>query len=178
MSINNKKKPLDRHKIVLENTGKGMPLGKAMRLAGYADSYADNPQDFKETKSWEALMEEHLSDARLTQVHEELLSARRLEHMVFPPEAQQKKKGTEVLSDDMIKEFMASVNCVVRKIVHQDMARHVYFWAYDNQARDKALDKGYKLKSKYAPEEFNLKFKGFSKAQIIDNIMNKITKKK
>jgi len=40
------------------------------------------------------------------------------------------------------------------------------------------LDMAYKLKSKYAPEEHNLKFKGFSKAQLIDSIMSKITKKK
>lgn len=41
-----------------------------------------------------------------------------------------------------------------------------------------ALDMSYKLKSKYAPEEYNLKFKGFSKQQLINTIMNKITKKK
>lgn len=41
-----------------------------------------------------------------------------------------------------------------------------------------ALDMGYKLKSKYAPEEFNMKFKGFNKDQLIDLIMSKITKKK
>jgi hypothetical protein len=41
-----------------------------------------------------------------------------------------------------------------------------------------ALDMAFKLKSKYAPEEYNLKFKGFSKEQLVSTILNKITKKK
>ena len=37
---------------------------------------------------------------------------------------------------------------------------------------------GYKLKGKYSPEEINMKFKGFTKEQLISSIMDKITNKK
>ena len=41
-----------------------------------------------------------------------------------------------------------------------------------------AIDMGYKLKGKYSPEEINMKFKGFTKEQLISSIMDKITNKK
>lgn len=41
-----------------------------------------------------------------------------------------------------------------------------------------ALDMMYKIKGKYAPEEFNMKFKGFSKTQLVERLLSKITKPK
>lgn len=188
MKKETKKKPLERHKNVLkkisENIGSGMNVQQAVIDAGYSESYAKSGH-IKETKSWEILIEERLSDDTLTRVHTELLNSHRPDHMVFPPLLMIKnKKGgdnvtpKEEITDEMIIEFLASTGCKVKRIVHGDQARHVYFWSPDNMARDKALDKGYKLKSKYAPEEYNLKFKSFSKRQLIEAIMGKITKKK
>jgi len=178
--------PLERHKLVLkrisENLGKGISLGDAMRREGYSESYANNPQQLRDTRSWDTLLKEELADGELMKVHRSLLNSTRLDHMVFPPlSTKKKKKGgeeTEIVTDEMIIEFLESVDCKVKKIVHGEQARHVYFWSYDNQARDKALDKGYKLKGKYEPEQLNLKFAGFNKAQLIDSIMSKIAKKK
>jgi|GEM_PF-1107146 len=176
------KQPLERHKKILENLGKGKTLGEAMKDAGYSQNYADNPQQLRKTKSWETLIETVLSDDKLIQVHSELLNSSTIDHLTFPVfiESKSKKKKVkgEQLTDEEITELLKSVNCVVKKIVHGEQARHVYFWSADNMARDKALDKAYKLKGKYEPEEYNLKFKGFSKEQLVDLILGKITKQK
>lgn len=180
------KKPLEKHKLVLknlsENIRKGMTMEQAMLAVGYSESYAKSSTHLKDTRSWDILLKEELADGELMKVHRSLLNSTRLDHMVFPPlSTKKKKKGgeeTEIITDEMIIEFLESVDCKVKKIVHGEQARHVYFWSYDNQARDKALDKGYKLKGKYEPEQLNLKFAGFNKAQLIDSIMSKIAKKK
>lgn len=113
-------------------------------------------------------------DELLKNKHLELLNASRLEHMVFPTfnsdsdEGQDEEfddleelenkgeKFGEQLTDAQIRELLASVNCTVRKIVHGEQARHVYFWAADNQAQDKALDKAYKIRGLYAAEKREL----------------------
>lgn len=114
---------------------------------------------------------EHFDDEEVVKVHKQNLTATRLDHMVFPlgPEGEddlnfsgatpnQKNRIEEyvertTLTDKDIIDMLAEVNCTVRKIVHGETARHVYFWAADNMARDKALDKVYKLKGAYAPEK-------------------------
>jgi len=172
------KKPLERHKIVVENLGKGKTLGQSILAAGYSEAYSKNPHQLKGTESWDTLVKIVLSDDKLIRIHDSLLNSHRLDHMTFPPEVQQKKKGAEIISDEDIENLFLELGCRLRKIVHGDLARHVYFWSPDNQARDKALEKAYKIKNKFAPEEYNLKFKGFSKNQLIDTILSKITKKK
>lgn len=116
-----------------------------------------------------------LLDEDLIRKHKELLNSTRIDHMVFPlgpkgedddlfsggrpdkdttPETDGNLKAERTtLTDKEIIEMLAEVNCKVRRIVHGESARHVYFWAADNMARDKALDKAYKLKGTYAPEK-------------------------
>ncbi len=116
---------------------------------------------------------ERLEDDMLLGIHKSLLHSRRLDHMVFPlgpkddvkePQANlspeiktvmeaQKELERTKLSDRDIEQLLKDAGCVLRKIVHGQTARHVYFWAPDNMARDKALDKAYKLKGTYAPEK-------------------------
>lgn len=199
----NKKIVLEKHKILLkglsDNIGKGKnTMQSKMIEQGYSESYAKSGH-IKDTRSWDVLLKDELTDGELMQVHKSLLKSARLDHMVFATgprdeadkldyieraraKAKKDKKeydeSIEYITDDDIKEMLYSTNCLVRRIVHRDTARDVYFWSPDNMARDKALDKGYKLKGKYEPEELNLKFKGFSKEQLIDSIMGKLTKKK
>ena len=128
--------------------GKPMPpIGYIMLQAGYSEESAKKPYRLKEAKGFRDLLEENgLDDASLAKKHQELLNASRIDHMVFPTDE-------EALPDDEIRELLASVNCKVRRIVHGETARHVYFWASDNKARLTALDMGYKLKGSYAPEK-------------------------
>lgn len=60
------------------------------------------------------------------------------------------------MTDKDIVELLASVGCTVKRIIPMYGLRHVYFWSPDNMARDKALDKAYKIKGSYAAEKLNL----------------------
>lgn len=137
-----KKKPLERHKKVLENIGKGMSLGKAMRKQGYSDTYADNPQYLRNTKSFQLQLEEVLPNSSLLKRHKQLLVKE------------------EIILDSKGKK----VKIIYTGQPHSDVKQ--------------AIDMGYKLFGVYTPEEMNLKFKGFSKPQLIEFIMGKIAKKK
>ncbi len=185
-----------KHRKVLtklaENGGK---LAEAIRETGlYSESVARNPDKITNSKTWQELVEEEMPDSLLADVHKSLLNASRLDHMVFPlgprNEAQRAKYveqekakalkanrewvEQDFLTDDDIAEYLADVNCTLRRIVHGETARHVYFFAADNKARDAALDKGYKLKGRYGNEgvppprgnTYNFVFSSEAQAQI------------
>lgn len=181
-------------KKVVENGGN---VSQAMIEAGYSPNTAHTPQKLTESKGWEELMEEFLSDKELQEKHRELLNATRLDHMVFPPLRMKKieeeddedieegdrlepqghggalkRNGTKVeqsgMPDEAIIEMLASVGCTVRRIEHGEQARHVYFWSADSKARKDALDMAYKLKGRYATEKVDVTTKG-EKVNIDDN---------
>ncbi len=111
-----------------------------------------------------------LNDEMLKEKHLELMNAMSLDHMTFP--VGPKKNETEddtILSDEEIKEMLSTVGCTVRRIVHGEQARHVYFWTPDNTSRDKALDKAYKIRGKYAAEKhINLNIDAEPNAKVTD----------
>lgn len=68
-----------QHRMVYEELQKPENKGqisKAMIAAGYADSTARVPSLITDSKSWAALMEEHLPESLLTLRHSELLNKR------------------------------------------------------------------------------------------------------
>ncbi len=158
---------------IVENRGN---VSKGMRDAGYADKTVKNPSNLTESKAWEEIMEDVLPDENLAEIHRQQLNSTRIDHMVFPlgPKGEDddnfsgakpdKDKETKneievertTLTDEEIIDMLAAVNCTVKRIVHGQTARHVYFWSPDNMARDKALDKAYKLKGHYKAEKKEL----------------------
>ena len=134
----------------------GSPIGKTMLEAGYSKTVAENPKKLTESKGFRELMEENgLDDASLTRTHNELLKSARLDHMIFPlgPKKHETPEDAETLADTDIKLMLADLKCTVRRIVHGETARHVYFWSPNDKTRTSALDMGYKLKGHYAPEK-------------------------
>jgi hypothetical protein len=161
---------------VVEKVRKGekISISREIKESGvYADSMVAHPEKITRSKGWQYLLHTHLSDKLLSETHHDLLKSTTLDHMVFPigvktndekknyylkREQEAKKKGEEykhieILSDEDINELLLSVNCTVKKIIHGEQARHVYFWSADNRARKDGLDMAYKLKGKYAPEK-------------------------
>lgn len=159
----------------LENLGSDSPktMGTILKESGYADTIAENPQIITTSKGFKELLEEALPDSLLTERHKELLNSTHLDHMVFPlgpktnddkeayiilrtAEAKANKKEyneRDVLSDEEITILLKGVNCITRRFVHGETARHVYFWAKDNKAVKDALDMAFKLKGSYAAEK-------------------------
>ncbi len=174
------KKPTENQKVVFSRVvekvkkGEKVSITKEMRESGvYSEATSKHPEKITESKGWQTLLEENLGDGLLSQTHHDLLKSTTLDHMTFPlgvktndekeefykkREAEALAKGKEyqhieILSDEDIKELLSSVNCTVRRIVHGEQARYVYFWSADNRARKDGLDMAYKLTGKYAPEK-------------------------
>lgn len=161
------KKAFDK---MLENGG---VVSSAMIEAGYSPAMAKNPQKLTGTLAWQQLMEEYLPDDEIAEKHKELLRSTRLDHQVFalgPKDEEDKKKYIEIdkakaikegkeyreieyVTDEDIRQMLEDINCKVRRIVHRETARDVYFWVADNRSRKDAIDMAYKLKGTYAPEK-------------------------
>lgn len=143
--------------------------GEVLREAGYTQEVSEQPGRVIESDSFQKLLEEVLPDAALAETHERLLKTRKIEHMVFPlgqeGEDDPNLSGATpnehnpmddltypvertTLSDQEIKDMLAEVNCIVKRIVHGQTARHVYFWAHDAKAQASALELAYKLKGR------------------------------
>ena len=60
-------------KQISENVRNEVSIGEAMRNAGYSEAYSKNPNHFRETNAWQALMLMHISDQLLASVHHGLL---------------------------------------------------------------------------------------------------------
>ena len=155
-------------KKISENLGKGKSLGEIMRELGYSKTYSLNPDQLKATSSWQALMDKYLSDEDLAETHKGLLKATSIDHMVFITDE-------KTLPDDEIREMLASVNCTVRKIIHGETARHVYFWSPDNRARKDGVEMAYKLKKRYGDTTIVHKFGEFSDAELEEEIAGEIS---
>ncbi len=175
--LNQKVKP--QHKVVFrnlsENLGKkgkgkgnrGVSIKKAMMDKGYSESYAESGQ-IKKTKSWAVLVEEFLGDEFLLQQHEELFNAKQVERFIFPTR----------LKDEEIIDMVNEAGFTVITIRPSPLGKMAFYSIPNARAKKDALDFAFKIKGKFSPEELNVKFKGFSKEQLIENIMNKVTKKK
>lgn len=174
MAATENQKKVFKQVVAKVKKGEKISITKEMRESGvYSKATSKHPEKITKSKGWQELLNEHLSDGLLSMRHHELLNATTLDHQTYPMgtrtnaekeewykkrEKDAKKKKVpymqvEILSDEDIRELLASVNCTVRRIVHGEMARYVYFWSADNRARKDALDMGYKLKGKYAPEK-------------------------
>lgn len=130
-------------------------------------------------KTFKELIDAHMPEESVIKRHVSQLNATRLDHMTFPlgPEGEddinlsgaivskpieeydeedgelpREVQERTTLTDKEIIDMLAEVNCTVRRIVHGEQARHVYFWSPDNNARDKALDKAYKIRGRYVDE--------------------------
>lgn len=174
------KQPTENQKVVFNRVvdkvrkGTKVSISKEMRESGvYSETTSTKPDKLTKSKGWQALIKTYLGDGLLSQTHHDLLKSTTLDHMTFPlgvrtnlekEEEYEKRKAkaiekgedykhVDILSDEEIKELLASVNCTVKKIVHGEQARYVYFWSADNRARKDGLDMAYKLTGKYAPEK-------------------------
>lgn len=164
-------KPTLKQKLLvgkyIENRGNAY---RAAIEAGYSHNTAVNARkNIIESKGFTELLEEMLPDSDLLDVHKGLLGSTKLDHMTFPlgPAGEDDpnlsgahpngpnvldKAGVPVerttLSDEEIKVMIAEVGGQVRRIVHGDTARHVYFWAPNDNARQQALKLAYELRGK------------------------------
>lgn len=190
VKIPQKREPTPRQikaaQLMAENGRKDKPAstGAILKEAGYSDAVVDVPSKVTSSPVFQELLEQFMPDNTLAETHKRLLSTRKIEHMVFPlgPEGEDDDNlsgstpnapnpmddiGSPVerttLSDKEIKDMLAEVNCTVKRIVHGQTARHVYFWAHDAKAQGSALELAYKMKGYLSKDgngssQFNFNF--------------------
>lgn len=142
------KKVLDT--LVKENLGKSRKSEyQALIDEGYSHSYARSGQ-IKKTKAWETLTAERFHDDKLSNIHAQLIVAKKIDYMLF----------THEIPDQDIYELLESVGCTPKKIVHGVAGTHVWFWAPDNKSRKDAIELAYKVRGKLAPETIKLERTG------------------
>lgn len=118
---------------------------------GYSESYARGGH-IKKSKTWQALTEERLNEDKISNIHAELIVAKKIDYMLFTAE----------IEDKDIYELMDSVKCTVKKIVHGIQGTHVWFWLADNRIRKDAVEMAYKVLGKFAPEKIELEATGLA----------------
>lgn len=61
--------------VMNELLANGGSMKQAMIKAGYSEAYAKNPKKFRETATWQELLEENLPDWLLAETHFDLLTS-------------------------------------------------------------------------------------------------------
>jgi hypothetical protein len=179
---NNKKKigiVAIKHKAVYDrltvkqNGGKKgkVSMYEAMLAEGYSEEYA-RKGSLPKTKTWEKLLEERLGDDKLSNIHQQLMVAKKLDYMLF----------TSEIKDEDVYTLLESVGCTPKKIVHGIQGTHVWFWAPDSKTRKDALELAFKIRGKMSPEVVEVRdgLKAMSDADlavIIKKQTAKLTKK-
>lgn len=138
-----------------------MALGTAIRAVGMSEFAARNPgKAVTSSPEWSELLDSYLPQGELLETHRGLLRASKIDHLVFT--------AGDNPSDEEIGEMLADVNCKVRKITHNETARHVYFFAPDNRARKDALEMAYKLRGSFAADQLAVAFSLAALAKLRD----------
>lgn len=171
--------------------GERVNKGQALRDAGYSDVMSEQPSRVFGSPTIIAIMDKMgLSEDDLASGHKYLLNAQRGEHMVFPPfrevwetEEKEEKEDENVemkngvskavgerMTDEQIRDFIQSFGGIVHRIVHGDMARHVYYRVRDARALKDALDMGYQIRGSYAPKKIDKRIGVWSMKELRDKM--------
>lgn len=126
-----------------------MSIYQAMIEEGYSPEYA-RQGGLRKTKSWDKLLVDRLGDDKLSNIHSQLMVAKKLDYMLF----------THEIKDDDIYDLIESVGCQLKKLVHGVQGTHVWFFAPDNKTRKDALELSYKVRGKMAAEKLEVESTG------------------
>lgn len=151
--IKPKLKPTPRQKKVIKAlSANGGSLADAMRSAGYAESYARNPQKMTASETWQELLERVLPDSKLTEKLDELLESSTVDTFYVD------KK----LEDPQIHAIARKARVKIFLIQRDGRSpqTRVYISKPDSATQRAALDMGFKVKGLYAAERLDLNVKG------------------
>lgn len=115
-----------------------MSLKQAAIDAGYSESYADSGQIAK-GKTWEEVMEEFFPDAEIAKIHQDQLRAEDIKQINFHYK----------VKDDELDQILSAKGLKLLGTKRFMTSAIAYVLVPDRFARDKALDKVYKLKKRY-----------------------------
>lgn len=147
----------ERQKKVLEKVGKGFPVSRAMREAGYSESYAKNPQRVRKTKTFQEIFNEYVPDSLISKATKQLVKDREAFTYTFPASFTEeevhdamKKKG--IRKNQYFCKLAKEIKVIRDKVVE------VEYWRVDGSKPSglvipKGLDIAMRGKGYYAPEK-------------------------
>lgn len=147
----------ERQKKVLEKVGKGFPVSRAMREAGYSESYAKNPQRVRKTKTFQEIFNEYVPDSLISKATKQLVKDREPFTYTFPASFTEeevhdamKKKG--IRKNQYFCKLAKEIKVIRDKVVE------VEYWRVDGSKPSglvipKGLDIAMRGKGYYAPEK-------------------------
>jgi hypothetical protein len=145
--------PVTKRKKLIEviknkvETGQEIPSKKQLLIeAGYSAKTAINPADVFDRKGFQKQLEEVIPDALLLLKHQELLASKELKRRFFE----------DSFTDKEINDTITQLGGKVQKIIRNYRGNKesvCYYLINKAQVVTTALDMGYKLKGKYAPEK-------------------------
>jgi len=150
----------ERQKKVLEKVGKGFPVSRAMREAGYSESYAKNPQRVRKTKTFQEIFNEYVPDSLISKATKQLVKDREPFTYTFPASFTEeevhdamKKKG--IRKNQYFCKLAKEIKVIRDKVVE------VEYWRVDGSKPSglvipKGLDIAMRGKGYYAPEKIAL----------------------
>jgi len=138
---------------------------QVIREAGYPESRQNDTSKIFSRPILAVLDRLGITEGLASEVVKKNLKSKKIEHFTFPPynkeaikpdngqEYRTAEKKGEQLTDQEIIVMMNEVNCTVKKIVHGDLVRHVYFWSPDSKTQLEAADMIFNLIGSYAPKK-------------------------
>ena len=127
-----------------ELVGNGGNVTKAMIAAGYSPATANTPGTLTQSKAWPELLEKFVPDSLLVKKHKEQLEASKHTRLYFDID------DDDDLIEDVCKRL--GVELLYIKINKDKTGKTANVKAPDFFFRDLALDKGYKVKGRYAQD--------------------------
>ncbi len=139
--------------------------------AGFKENYV-RAGGLRNSKSWNELIEQYLPDGLLAETHHNLITAKKLDYMLFSPD----------VKDEDIYVLLENIGAVVKKLIRGQAGTHAYYYVSDNRTQKDATELAYKIKGKMSPEVIKLEGGLASKsdeelALIIKQQTKKFTKK-
>ncbi|MFH1047232.1 MAG: hypothetical protein V1738_02915 [Patescibacteria group bacterium] len=132
-------------KILSENVG--IPLGQAMREAGYSSSTSKTPARLTSSKGWSEAVREALPEDSLLAAHHNLLAATTIQSMLFPKD----------MRSHEIKKIICSVpdNALVT-IKDTRKGKKATYTTLDRSTVLLALQMAYRVRGLYSPKKMSV----------------------
>ena len=147
----------ERQKKLLGNVGKGYSVARAMREAGYSDSYANNPQTVRRSKSFQEIFDKYVPDSLISKATRQLVNDRQPVSYSFP------STMTEQEVHDAMKKFGFRKNQYFHKlltdvkVVKGNLVEFTHWVVYGSKPSGLVIPKGVDIAMKgkgyYAPDK-------------------------
>lgn len=129
---------------------KPLPVGEVLKSVGYGTGLQNQPKRVLESEGFQEILSKYLPEDLIAERHTELLNAVNLEKLSFS------EKDTDEEITEVVSKMEGYKLLYIKNATNSEgrvIDKYAYVKAPDNMARDKALDKAYKLRGRYKTDD-------------------------